>query len=280
MQWFCFAGIIEQSPASIASNDPWPDDVIKISFHKFVHDTLDGGFVPFLLNLPGRTIPTWSQNNKAGDDFDLSLSSVLALPKEARGDLKPVGEEEMLSARCRCGGVEICVKRANYGKGGNDMHEERRGTGDRTKYLSYLCACRSCRLATGVSLTPWSIMPSANIFYGKSSETMKPVLFRSAASSPDTNVGQRLKHYWSSEKACRSFCGTCGATVAYVNNDREGEVDLATGILRAEEGSLARRWLDWDWGRCSFEEECVDGEMLGAWKGCGEVMREIEGAKE
>jgi len=52
-------------------------------------------------------------------------------------------------------------------------------------------------------------------------------------------------------------------------------VGIAVGILRAEEGVLARRWLDWEWGRCSFHEDCVDGEIAEAWLKCGEVMTEV-----
>jgi len=75
---------------------------------------------------------------------------------------------------------------------------------------------------------------------------------------------------------CRSFCSKCGATVAYWCGERPDEVDLASGILRGGEGSLAREWLEWVWGKCSFEEECVDREVGEAWKGCGEVM-DMEG---
>ena len=69
----------------------------------------------------------------------------------------------------------------------------------------------------------------------------------------------------------------CGATVSYFNSQRPNEVDLAVGILRAEEGSMAKRWLDWEWGRCSFAEESVDKEICEAWLGCAEVMKKIGG---
>jgi hypothetical protein len=54
-------------------------------------------------------------------------------------------------------------------------------------------------------------------------------------------------------------------------------LDVAVGILRSEEGSMARRWLDWEWGRCGFEEECIDREMCEAWGRSLEVMKKIDG---
>jgi hypothetical protein len=53
--------------------------------------------------------------------------------------------------------------------------------------------------------------------------------------------------------------------VFYWNNQRPDEVGVAVGVLRAEEGSMAREWLEWEVGRCSFVGECVDQEVCGTW---------------
>jgi hypothetical protein len=74
---------------------------------------------------------------------------------------------------------------------------------------------------------------------------------------------------------CRSFRGKYGATIFYWCSQRPEELDIAVEILRAEEGSTARRWLEWEWGRCSFMEESIDGEISEAWLGSGEVMKKI-----
>lgn len=39
---------------------------------------------------------------------------------------------------------------------------------------------------------------------------------------------------------------------------------------------MARRWLEWEWGRCSFAEERVDDEFLEAWSKCVELMKMIK----
>ena len=52
-------------------------------------------------------------------------------------------------------------------------------------------------------------------------------------------------------------------------------VSLNVGILRAEEGALARRWLEWEWGRVSGKEECVDAEACESWVRGKEVAEKI-----
>src|ERR1700733_4091679 len=92
-----------------------------------------------------------------------------------------------------------------------------------------------------------------------------PVIFGHATSSPNANPGLTLKHHWSSPDVCRSFCSKCGATVFYWCSQRPDELDLAVGVLRSEEGSMVRRWLEWVWGRCSSVEESIDEEICKAW---------------
>ena len=63
--------------------------------------------------------------------------------------------------------------------------------------------------------------------------------------------------------------------MVYWCSQRPDELDLAVGILRADEGSMARRWLEWEWGRCSFADECIDREVCEAWLGSAEVTESI-----
>ena len=145
----------------------------------------------------------------------------------------------------------------------------------------------------GASLVPWTLIPPGSIFNANApavtidkptnptlppEDTLQPLTFGFPASSqPDANPGLALKHHWSSPDTCWSFCGTCGASVTYWCGRRPDELDVAVGVLRSEDGSMARSWLEWDWGRCSFAEECVDGETFGAWLGSREVMERIGG---
>lgn len=47
--------------------------------------------------------------------------------------------------------------------------------------------------------------------------------------------------------------------------DRVEICNIATGLLRAAEGALARRWLGWEWGRTSWKEIYVDRDIRDAW---------------
>jgi hypothetical protein len=290
--WFCLGGIIEPSSASNTNNTSWPKDTIKISRHDYVLDTLDGGLVPLLLDLNGRSIPTWSadaQEPPQDDSFDLPHATILSLPSNSISHLPPPKENSYLTAKCHCGGVSLLIRRANY-KANSDpevsAHDIR---SDPTKYPTYLCACRSCRLSTGVSLQPWALVPPANIFNvnapttindppsNPSEDNLVPVMIGYPTSNPDANHGLALKHNWSSPDVCRSFCGKCGATVFYWCGQQPNELSVAVGVLRSEEGSMARRWLEWEWGRCSAAEECIDEEVCKAWLGSAELMNKIGG---
>ncbi|KAH6711993.1 hypothetical protein BKA61DRAFT_553276 [Leptodontidium sp. MPI-SDFR-AT-0119] len=291
--WFCTGGIIEQTPSSKTNGVLWPEDIIKVSRHDFVLDTIDGGIVPFLLNLNGRSIPTWS----AAADLstpdtkpDLPHEDLLQLPIISSRNSRSRDENSYLSVKCHCGGVSLLIERGNYTSSSPVEFSTRSLPTDPTKHLTYLCACRSCRLATGVSLTAWTLVPPSSVFNGNlspappktnthelspsipPSTNLLPVVFGYHTSNLESNLGLTLKHNWSSTDTCRSFYRVCGATVSYWCAKRPLEVDLAVGLFRAEEGSLARSWMEWRWGRCSFEEECVDKEMVEAWRGCKDVM--------
>jgi hypothetical protein len=217
-RWYCLSGTVEPSAAFRASNNAWPKDTVKVSRHDNVLDTLDGGLAPLLLNLNGRSIPTWSatpQQPPNQHSFDLPYATILSLP--SKSVTTPLGPDDgaYLTAKCHCGGVSLLIKRANYtfdsdsSSNSNPEASARYVTSDFTKYLTYLCACRSCRLSTGVPLVPWTLIPPANIFNANSSTTigdssstpfddrLVPVIFGHATSSPNANSGLALKHHWS-----------------------------------------------------------------------------------
>lgn len=281
-QWYCLGGIIESSPSAKANNIPWPKDTIKISSHRHILDTLDGGITPFLLNLDGRSLPTWSgapHHGPQAESFVLPHASILELPSKSISTVQKPDEGAYLGAKCHCGGVSLLIKRANY-KLNPASQEARYITSDGAKYLTYFCSCRSCRLSTGVSMLAWSLVPPENIFNANApvvNGDHQSIVFGFPASEPTANPGLTLKHHWSSPDVCRSFCEKCGATISYWCGQRPTELDLTVGILRSEEGSMARQWLEWEWGRCSFTEESIDREASEAWSGCAELMKTLGG---
>lgn len=249
--------------AELNSDEKGSDNLIKMLEHIFIPDTIDGGLTPCLLNVNQRSIPTWSGFPIDDTEPDISHAAVLELPHQSVAKMNEAaqGSDDFLSAKCHCGGVSLLIKRKTYPP---DL-VARYTPKNRTKYLSYMCACRSCRLTTGVPLIPWATVPPANILDSAHAQV--------DFAHPEGNQGTTsLKSYRSSTKVVRSFCGTCGATVGYVNEERRDEVDLVVGLFRAEEGSMARGWLEWEWGRCSFAEDSTAREISEAWKGCKGFM--------
>lgn len=291
-EWTCLGGIIERSPSSETDDTPWSKDVIKVSYHDFVLDTLDGGLAPLQLNLNGRSIPTWAgksaQPPPEDGSCDLPHATVLSLPSKAKSTLPQAAEGSFLPAKCHCGGVSLVIKRASPTSPSNPVDSHRRVPRDPTKHRAYFCACRSCRTATGAPMIPWALAPPGNVFNANvptaidndglpSEENLTPLVVGHATSDPNVNPGLTLKHHWSSPEVCWSFCSTCGATMFYWCGRRPDELDIAVGILRSEDGSMARSWLGWEWGRCYYAEQCIDGETYEAWLTSPGVMQRIGG---
>ena len=68
----------------------------------------------------------------------------------------------------------------------------------------------------------------------------------SAGKEPFRTDFGTLKAYRSSRGVTRYFCNTCGATIFWTGESRPQLIDVAVGILDAEEGARAESWLDLD----------------------------------
>jgi hypothetical protein len=102
-KWCCLSGTIEPSPTFKASYNQWPKDTVKVSRHDYVLDTLDSGLAPVLLNLNGRSIPTWSatpQQSPQQTSFDLPHATILSLPSKSVTILLGPKDGSYLTAKC------------------------------------------------------------------------------------------------------------------------------------------------------------------------------------
>ncbi|GAM41722.1 hypothetical protein TCE0_042f15054 [Talaromyces pinophilus] len=277
-QWYFMSGAIEYNP-DIKAPAESRNNIFKVMRHAHILDTKDGGLAPFLLQLGDRSVPTWAgippPMSASQDSYDLPHEKILSmLGASSKSPTRPPQEDSYLTARCHCGGVNLLIKRANHAHGDRSRCNY---PPDPTKYSTYLCACRSCRLSTGVSLYPWTLVNAENVFNGKtltSTDGPARITFGFEASNPDANPGLSLKHYWSSHDTCRSFCGKCGAAISYWCAQRPDELDITVGILRSDDGSLARKWLGWTWGECSFSEGSTDMELYEAWTRAPGLIKE------
>ncbi len=131
-----------------------------------------------------------------------------------------------------------------------------------TKYLAGLCACNSCRLATGHDLQAWAFIPHSHIHHPQDGSIFN---LRPEGSEGKGNTTTTLKTYSHTPGAKRGFCGRCGATVFWSHEERRGDViDISVGLLEEEGGGArAEGWLEWRTEGVSFAECALNKELVG-----------------
>jgi hypothetical protein len=225
------------------------DDTVQIKRQIFVKDTQDGGFSHWLTNLPIKTHATLEDNPPA---------NLLGTSKQPAGKVS-----NRLHAHCLCSGVNFYISRAltssanpdnpkpdvyqnNPDRGEYDVSNPWWLCANRTKFFAEVCHCDSCRLSSSCDFLPWTYIPTTDISLAAD------------GSVPFSREFGTLKEYRSSDEASRYFCGQCGATVFYIREERHGIVNVAVGLLDADEGSLAQSWLGWRTDGLDFKEDSVD----------------------
>lgn len=228
--------------------------------HHGVKDTLDGGLS---IVLPGSI----TEDNACWlDAITTEGQAVTALqtPGSLNNDILP--KADLLEGQCHCGGIQFSVTRPKlssrsvsspwpdllvpYYSSSSENSQDIKWwlRADETKYLAGLCACKSCRLASGVDIQPWAFIPKTNIFQVDGSQL-----------AYGTGSMQQLE---SSPNVWREFCNRCGATIFWHCQDRPGVVDVSVGLLRAKTGARAEDWLEWATGRVSFAEEAKNEKLI------------------
>lgn len=219
--------------------------------HIWIADTKDGGLSAWLHEYPG-----WEQSTKTSKPIDCSTHA-------PSSNAQPSSE---LNCYCQCRGVEFKITRPTkasreslsspwsdllrpYVSGPSDNKDDVKWwlRANDTKFLAGNCACNSCRLNSGFDLNQWAFVP-------------KLIVLQKDGKSLDYNMGT-LKQYESSKGCHRNFCGRCGATVFFHNDERPALVDVAVGVLDAEDGARAESWLEWWTKRVSFSEDAQNKHL-------------------
>jgi hypothetical protein len=235
------------------------DGDLDLKGYEYVHDTVDGGFTDFMSVVKGRTLDRWP--------YDIEGESHLPLYWRDRKPPKPLEPGARLEAHCKCNGVRFYIARPSaqstqasrswpdllipqyeQSENRNDAaHETWWLRANKTKFLAGLCSCNSCRLASGMEITPWAFIPRIDISLDAEGKV------------PFENTFGTLKTYNSSEGVTRSFCSVCGAIVFFADSERDKTtlLDVAAGLLSAPEGSRAESWLEWRTERLSLREDAV-----------------------
>lgn len=240
-------------------------------------ETLDGGVSDWLTSIRDddgteRKLKVWRESRESGE---LPSNVNIAMPtdwklgvKWVKGPVKAAGKVDKLHAQCQCGGVKFSITRPNKisktakspfadlivpyhsGSSSNPSNETWFLRCNDTKYLAGLCACPSCRHASGQEIQAWAFVPLCNILQ----EDGQPL-------DQNYDIGT-LKRCESSPSVWREFCAACGASVFWHCEERPEIVDVAVGLLDSQKGARAEDWLEWWTERVSFGEMAVSKSLV------------------
>lgn len=236
--------------------------------HVGVDDTKDGGLSVWLPTIEGREVETDAKLELAstqGEDASSNMTTALAASCDCGAVSFQITRPDETSARPHRNFADLIYAYKDTPESifSNPSDEKWWLRANRTKYLAGTCACNSCRLASGFEMQVWAFVPRSNIMVGK---TAVPLDF---SSLPE---GVLLQRYRSSPGVAREFCGGCGATVFWHDEELQDVVDVSVGLLRADEGARAETWLAWWADRVSFAED-GDGARRGLITALGEGMK-------
>ncbi|KAF2019213.1 hypothetical protein BU24DRAFT_418810 [Aaosphaeria arxii CBS 175.79] len=235
------------------------EDLIKLTHHIFVGDTVDGGATPWLLhpNADGSEAKRY-ETRPTGDN-------VVELPKDWPPSSSLTGYEsrvqDTIPVQCKCKGVNLTLQKGDYT---NVKKEDLPAIIDPKthKLEASLCACDSCRLFGGIDVFPWTYAELRHISSTSSAQSLPTNIagLRAAVDKKDGQFGT-LTYFASSPPVQRYFCGRCGAKIFYATDKRPNIVDVAVGVLDAKDGARAEGFLSWNFDEVEARE---DGK--GGWR--------------
>jgi hypothetical protein len=256
-RWTALSGAIDPPDGT--------QNVNKIHQHEFVGDAGDGGVAPLMTKIGGRDVPSFNTSDSKGEEF--SNQELIQLAKKA-DSLAPLDKDALLTAECRCGGVSLRIHKADHKA--TDTPARFTPSGENDRYTARACVCRDCRLHQGVTTAFWWYLPYASVINPHTNLEVAHCAATQTEEGKKANQGLNLTHYMRPAKdgdwdSYRAFCKTCGASVFYDFSDRPTVTNIAAGLVKAEEGIMARRWVSWEWGATSHPDSYIDQEIRDAW---------------
>ncbi|WPH01366.1 Hypothetical protein R9X50_00420800 [Acrodontium crateriforme] len=250
-------------PTGALSNNNVPS-MIRVQRHMFVSDARDGGSAVWLQKLDDSEtqIPCWEGWPSRSEQVDPRNMDIAEKPSV---DDVPV--------YCHCKGVNL-VFRSGAAKAefSNTAKDKLPWFVDPENYrlLASFDACDSCRISTGADVFNWCFTLLRHLDFPSSADQLSeqgqfpnntPALKTAViANNRDPRLGT-LTYYSSSPNVQRYFCSKCSATVFYAVDSRPDMVDLAIGLLQANDGARAEGALTWGLGMMVW-----DGDVKGGWR--------------
>lgn len=236
-------------------------DLVRLTNHIFVGDTIDGGSTMWLRrpNADGTEAKRF-KNTSRGDKVEEYTFDWPPVESLTRYEAK---KENSLPIRCKCKGIDFVLYRGNYT---DKKREELPWFIDPTthKLLGGFCACDSCRLSSGIDIFNWTYAGLENISYPESTSEAGPAFpnstseLKALVDAKDPRMGT-LAYYSSSPDVQRYFCSNCSACVFYAVDDRPEIVDVAIGVLESSDGARAEDFVSWAFGKVGSSEDTKGG---------------------
>ncbi|TLS29949.1 hypothetical protein PpBr36_03949 [Pyricularia pennisetigena] len=225
--------------------------VAKYGSHMWVGDTLDGGASGWIERnaVGGEEIRRWREHRGEeltrgwGQDFAAAQKRDAAVP-----------EKTLIG--CHCGGVALVLRSAaarrdERGPLPECVHPES------LRYRANICACDSCRRASGAEVTPWATVPLSHIEAVGAAGF--PASIHALKDAVDKGQFGSLTYFESSENVERYRCGVCSAGVFWAVHDQVDTVCVAVGVLQGEGGARKEGLLEWEFTRGVLFKEDVKG---------------------
>lgn len=262
--WSACSGMVERKDGDTDG------DVSKIAGHALVSDTIDGGLAARMLVVGSEKLTCFAGLPIRGNEMTTTEIAQLTENKPATRKGK---ETERLRVACRCESIQCFVSPPTPPQT-QDPAIAKWLRADGAKYLALNCVCRYCRLAVGYPITSYTYVMPENIHFLEQHGTETRLFCYTSFSKGTINFDldsqsiqaklPMLRFDFTSPGIRRSFCGKCGASVFFERATRPQCVNIAVGVLRADSGSLAREWIDFDWKNTCWKEQAANPAITAA----------------
>jgi hypothetical protein len=258
--WYVSGGVLERT-----------EGIMKLGCHVHVAETKDGGIADQLPTVDGVDLPRYSAQ-EGSEELPMGWrSDSLKSRQESKG-------MKCLNAYCQCGAIKIYITRPdelslkptapyphvicpvhNRLSTIHNIKDEKWWLADYgpilpTKYLASHCVCIPCRRESGFDIQSWVFASRTNVFNAGS---------KTPINLSGDGIGCRpkdLKQYLASPGRYNEFCGKCGATVFWWQDERPDVIDISVGLLdQDQDGVRAEEWLKWHKERVGFAEDTMVG---------------------
>jgi hypothetical protein len=239
------SGAFVRQPVGDTNSEPV--SLLKYVGISHVDDTEDGGLA--------RWIPQPLNSDTQGEakiDRPHDTAGELDLLSTSSSDQRTY---DKLSCGCHCSSVRFSITRPSRSTFEHDWPFQTRPSQDHEhKYVGLVCACDSCRTASGYHFAPWVYVPRGQI---QDVMTGAQFNFEAAAQRDDC----ALNAYRSSEGVSRYFCGRCGAKIFYVADSQKRQMDVAAGVMQSQAGARVEDWVEWK-GHVAEADDAPEDELV------------------